>query len=161
MVDISWIQSPNYDQRSRIEYVDTIVVHSTAGGTLESVARWFANPESKVSAHFTIGKDGSIVQSVSTFCRAWHAGVSIDRLGREHVNDFSIGIELVNANDGKDPYPSRQVEVLGFLIKTLCRRFDLKYIVSHEFIAVPKGRKSDPAGFPWNSLDHLGLQISK
>src|ERR1700731_4435775 len=102
-----FIASPNYGRRPQgpDTVVDTVVVHSTVIPTVERTAYAFYTKESKVSAHFVIGKDGSIVQTVSTFDRAWHAGVSRDWRGRNNVNDFSIGIELVNLDDGKDPYP--------------------------------------------------------
>ncbi len=155
-----WVQSPNYNRRPDNAVIDTIVLHSTVIPTLKATTEAFYNTKSEVSSHFTIGKDGSIVQNVSTFKRAWHAGVSKDSLGRENLNNFSIGIELVNLNDGKDPYPATQIQVLRFLILTLKRRFPaLHYIVSHEYIAVPHGRKSDPKGFPWQTLDDLGFEL--
>jgi N-acetylmuramoyl-L-alanine amidase len=158
-----WIHSPHFNERPAQYFteVDTVVVHSTVSSTLSGTTRWFTMPEARVSAHFTIDKDGSIVQHVSTFDRAWHAGMSRDPLGRTGVNDFSIGIELVNLNDGKDPYPDEQVEVLGFLIAHLKRRFPIKQLVSHEIIATPAGRKSDPKGFPWERLEYLGIPIHK
>lgn len=160
--EIIWVQSPHFDRRAEGSPVDTIVLHSTVTPTLEATTRWFMSPEAKVSAHFTIGKDGSIVQHVSTFYRAWHAGVSKDSSGRESVNHFSIGIELVNLNDGKDPYPDAQVQALRFLIPVLQRRFpELRSITSHAFIAQPPGRKSDPREFPWERVDGFGLQIVK
>jgi len=140
--------------------VDTVVIHSTVVPTLEQTVAAFYRPSSEVSSHFVIGKDGSIVMCVSTFKRAWHAGVSEDIHGRENVNDFSIGIELVNLNDGKDPYPPRQIQALRYVILMLERRFPLKYLVSHAFIARPPGRKSDPAGFPWADVQDLGLQVT-
>lgn len=150
---ILWIQGPHCDMRPDILAVDTIVLHSTVSPTLESTTKWFQDPVSKVSSHFTVGKDGSIVENVSTFNRAWHAGVSKDVTGREHVNDFSVGIEIVNLNDGKDPYTEAQYQVIDNLIGMLIRRFPgIKYITSHEFIAQPKGRKSDPKAFDWTRL---------
>jgi len=156
---VVWAQSPNFNQRPPGTVVDTVVLHHTAGPNLVGTVRWFANPESRVSSHFTVGKDGSIVQHVSTFARAWHAGESI-LLGRPNLNHYSIGIEMVNIGDGKDPWPKEQVEVVGFLIAHLRKRFpQLRYVTSHEFVAVPKGRKPDPKGFPWKSLEHLGLEL--
>src|SRR5688572_91217 len=81
--NLIWVSSPHFNERPAGTVIDTIVLHHTAGSTLESCVRWFCNPESRVSAHFTVGKDGSIVQHVSTFQRAWHAGVSRDVQGRE------------------------------------------------------------------------------
>lgn len=151
--------SPNYGPRPVDTVVDTVVVHSTVIPTLEKTTEAFLRVSSQVSAHFTIGKDGSIVENVNTFDRAWHAGKSVDHLGRENLNNFSIGIELVNLNDGKDPYPAPQLDALRFIIATLKRRFPLKYITSHEAIARPEGRKNDPKGFPWKELEVLGLEM--
>lgn len=156
---LAWVDSPNFYHRPEDSVIDTVVLHHTAGPTLEGAVKWFENPESRVSAHFVVGKDGSIVQQVSTFARAWHAGASVF-LGKEGVNDFSIGIEMVNLGDGKDPWTTEQVEVVGFLVATMRRRFPtIKYITSHEFVALPKGRKSDPRGFPWERLRGLGLEL--
>lgn len=157
---IAWSISPNFDERPADAVVDTIVLHHTASPSLESTVKWFANPESRVSAHFTIGKDGSIIQHVSTFMRAWHAGTSRDVEGRERVNGFSIGIEIVNAGDGVDKFTEEQVEVVGNLIGAMRFRYStLKYVTSHEYVAVPRGRKIDPMGFPWERLKYLGLQL--
>ena len=156
---IAWYDSPNFNHRPEGTVVDTIVLHHTAQNSLEQTTRWFADPKSQVSAHFTIGKDGSIVQHVSTFERAWHAGVSIDKLGRGNLNHFSVGIEMVNIGDGKDPWTKEQVEVCHFLIGALKRRFPLKYVTSHEYVAEPRGRKPDPKNFPWDTLKDLGLEL--
>lgn len=155
-----WVQSPNYNRRPDNAVVDTIVLHSTVIPTLEATTRAFFSKESQVSSHFTIGKDGSIVQNVSTFARAWHAGVSKDKFGRENLNNFSIGIELVNLNDGQDTYPEPQIQALRDLVLALKRRFpEIRTITSHEYVAQPHGRKSDPKGFPWRELEGLGFEL--
>lgn len=155
-----WIQSPNYGPRPANAVIDTVVVHATVNPTLENTTSWFQTEKSQVSSHFTIGKDGSVIQNVSTFDRAWHAGVSVDAFGKTNLNNTSIGIELVNLNDGKDPFTDAQVTILGFVIHEMMRRYPtIKQIVSHEFIAIPRGRKSDPKNFPWEKLKYLGLPM--
>ena len=74
---------------------------------------------------------------------------------------YFVPIEMVNLNDGKDPYTPAQIRVVHNLIYFLKIRFPLKYITSHEYIAVPHGRKTDPKGFPWETMNDLGLQIVK
>jgi len=159
---IEWIQSPNFGKRPRgaAGDVTTIVLHSTVIPTLQLTTTAFqrTNPN-PVSSHFTVGKDGSIIQNVSTFDRAWHAGKSWDAAGRNNVNDYSIGIEMVNLDDGKDPYTDAQIQAVCGLIAEMKRRFPIKQIVSHEFIAQPPGRKDDPKGFPWERVKYLGLPI--
>ncbi len=154
-----WVQSPNYGKRPDDAVIDTIVLHHTAGPNLKGVVKWFCMPESQVSAHFTVGKDGSIVQHVSTFDRAWHAGGSVDKYGRKDLNGFSVGIEIVNIGDGKDPWTKEEVEAVHHLCRVMMRRFPIKQITSHAFIAVPKGRKIDPLGYPWDSLNDLGVEL--
>lgn len=158
-LNIWWIQSPNYGVRPTNQVVDTIVIHSTVIPTLEKTTQAFQDPKTQVSSHFTVGRDGSIIQNVSTFDRAWHAGVGFDVAGRDNPNNYSIGIELVNLNDGKDPYPEAQITALCGLIAEMRRRYPITQIVSHEFIAQPPGRKSDPKNFPWYKLEYMGLPM--
>ena len=72
-----------------------IVVHYTAGGSAYSTANWCRSPESGVSYHCLIDRDGAILQLVPFHRRAWHAGVS----NFENVfdlNSHSIGIAFAN-----------------------------------------------------------------
>ncbi|WP_348521450.1 N-acetylmuramoyl-L-alanine amidase [Brevundimonas sp. A19_0] len=55
----------------------------------------FASTKSGASAHFVVEVDGAITQMVSTNDRAWHAGHGYYQ-SRPRVNNFSIGIEIVN-----------------------------------------------------------------
>jgi len=73
-----------------------LVMHYTAGISLDSAVSWFLNPEAKASAHFVVDRDGGIVQMVELDKRAWHAGQSVWG-SLQGLNQFSIGIELVNA----------------------------------------------------------------
>ncbi|WP_028573876.1 N-acetylmuramoyl-L-alanine amidase [Desulfonatronovibrio hydrogenovorans] len=75
---------------------DTIVIHYTAGSTLESALSTFKDPDVRASAHVVVDKDGSLTQLVPFDHIAWHAGQSAFR-DRTGLNRFSIGIELVNA----------------------------------------------------------------
>lgn len=156
---IVWDQSPNYNARPDATVVDTIVLHHTASKSLEGTVRWFRNTKSQVSAHFTIDKDGSIVQHVSTYHRAWHAGQSLDAQGRTGLNGFSVGIEIENLGNGQDPYTEPQLVAVERIVSVLMRRFPIKQIVSHEFIAVPKGRKNDPRDFPWDRMKRFNVPL--
>src|SRR6185503_18486723 len=139
--DISLFPSPNFDDRPAGTRIDTIVLHATVLNSLEEVIRHFADPASKVSAHYTIDRDGTTVSHVLPDDRAWHAGQSKMPDGRTRVNDFSIGIELVNLNDGADPYPNSQIQALRDLLRTLVARYPIDYVVTHAECADPPGRK--------------------
>jgi len=147
--------SPNSDDRPEGLEIDTVVVHATVLDTLEEVISQFADPQNKVSAHYTIDRDGRIVQHVEEDRRAWHAGPSRMEDGRVRVNDFSIGIELVNRNDGIDPFPPLQIEALRELLKSIAERHPIHHIVLHRDCADPPGRKTDPAGFDRKSIEDL------
>ncbi len=75
-----------------------IIIHYTANDSVEKTIRVFRNYS--VSAHFIVGRDGTIVQMVNMLNQAWHAGKSVARSkwGTKHtgLNKYSIGIELVN-----------------------------------------------------------------
>lgn len=157
--NVSWVDSPHFGDRPEGTVIDTIVLHHTAGDTLAGTVKWFTMQESQVSAHFTVGRDGGIVQMVSCWKRAWHAGVSKDPKGRSGVNDFSVGIEIVNKGDGKDPYSEEQLQAVENLVGFLCHRFSIRQIVSHEYIAEPQGRKNDPINFPWERMKQFNVPL--
>jgi LysM repeat protein len=150
---IRWVGSPNFNNRRRPDDITAIVMHSTANSSLDRVVDWFNNPSAQVSAHYTIGKDGEIVQHVQDMHRAWHAGRSVWK-GRESVNDFGIGIEMVNLNDGHDPYPETQHQAAVALCAWLCDKYSISVddIMGHVDIAIPPGRKSDPRAYDQDRL---------
>jgi len=73
-----------------------LVLHYTAGTTARAAIDWFANPESEVSAHLVVDRDGAVTQMAGFDRVAWHAGVSAWD-GLTGLNRHSIGIEIVNA----------------------------------------------------------------
>lgn len=122
-----------------------VIIHATATPGLQSPLAWLCNPESKVSAHYLIDKNGIIYQLVHEEDVAWHAGVSFWQ-GKDNVNNFSIGIELVNKNDGLDPYPEAQLSSCGQLTRAICADNN---IAPHDVIGhldIAPGRKDDPRG---------------
>lgn len=149
-------RSPNYD-RGRPDSVRLLLLHATVGDLASSLA-WLCNPRSRVSSHYVISRTGRVFQLVDESNVAWHAGRSSWQ-GRPNCNAYSIGIELENANDGHDPYPSVQVAALTALARDILARHQLvpAQIARHLDVAVPAGRKTDPAGFPfaaWQAALH-------
>lgn len=147
--------SPNYNERPVGVIVDTVVLHATVLDTLDDVVDHFSNPATQVSAHYTIDRDGTVVCHVEEEMRAWHAGQSRMEDGRTNVNDFSIGIELVNLNDGVDPFPDQQIQAMRNLISSILKRHPIRHIVTHYECADPPGRKSDPNGFQPSWIEGL------
>ena len=139
--------SPNCDERPIGASIDTVVLHATVLNSLDQVIEHFSDTASCVSAHYSIDRDGTIALHVPEDRRAWHAGQSRMKDGRRAVNDFSIGIELVNLNDGTDPFSERQIEAMRDLLRTIIARHPVKHIIPHYECAEPPGRKTDPIGF--------------
>ena len=152
---IRFVGSPNFNRRPQGE-ISAIVMHATANGSLQGVIDWFNNPTAQVSAHYTIGKDGTIVQHVRDEHRAWHAGKS-EWKGRPDLNSWAIGIEMVNWNNGEDPYPEAQHQAAVNLCAYLCSRYGIKpeMIVAHYDVS-PR-RKTDPKGY---DMDRLRKEVA-
>lgn len=89
---VEW--APTNNKGGRIE-PRIIVVHGTASRIEKgSAVSWLQNPKSRVSAHFVIERDGTIVQMVDCNLKSWHCDPS-EWNGIKNCNNFSIGIELV------------------------------------------------------------------
>ncbi|MCU0882055.1 MAG: N-acetylmuramoyl-L-alanine amidase [Hyphomonadaceae bacterium] len=74
-----------------------LILHDTASRLEKGrAAAYLADNTASVSVHFVIERDGSIVQQVPIGRAAFHAGRSSYN-NRKNCNDFSIGIEIVNA----------------------------------------------------------------
>ena len=142
--------SPNFKKQPGRQ-ITCIVIHATATKGIASPLEWLCSKESKVSAHYLIGLDGKVYQLVQDMDQAWHAGESEWR-GQKWVNSFSIGIELVNPNDGQTPYPDAQIDSVTELCSALVKRYGIHVdnIVAHYDVA--PGRKNDPAGFDFAAL---------
>jgi len=102
----------------------------------------------EVSAHCLIRRDGSIIQYVSFYDKAWHAGVSSFNQ-RERCNDYSIGIELEGTDD--IPYTAEQYQQL--IAVTLCLQIKFPAIIIGNIVGhcdIAPVRKTDPGPvFDW------------
>lgn len=153
-IDSTTHRSPNHSPRFD-RAITMLLLHATAGSARSALA-WLCNPlpdgdpKKRVSTHYLIDKSGHIYQLVPDEQAAWHAGRAAWN-GETAINELSLGIELENANDGKDPYPPAQYSALLELarMKVAQHHINIDNVVRHLDVAVPKGRKSDPAGFPW------------
>ena len=150
--------------------VSEIIVHATGGpfcrggqvafspsGTGPSIKRFF-EANGTVSIHYIVDRDGQVLKSVPEDEVAIHA---VDH------NDRSIGIELINAGDGREPYPEVQVHALAQLIRGIQARWriPLAEVKGHEDVdkstfecgGKSVRRKQDPGPrFPW---DRFRLQL--
>jgi len=126
----------------------TIVVHATAGSSLSGALS--ALRQRELSYHYIIEKDGTVTKCVPISRVAWHAGKSLGPQG-SNVNQYSIGISLVNRNDGRDAYPKAQCDALFVLCDALMdSEKSLRYVTTHAVIS--PGRKTDPRAYPMSTL---------
>jgi N-acetylmuramoyl-L-alanine amidase len=86
----------NFNSERKIREHKYLVMHVTTGTQLQSTINWFRSPNSGVSSHLLIGRDGRVIQFVPFDTVAYHAGFSYWE-GDRFLNDLSIGIELDNA----------------------------------------------------------------
>lgn len=152
--------SPNFDSRQG-EAVEALVLHFTGMRTAAEALQRLTDPASKVSAHYTIDEDGTIYQHVEENQRAWHAGVSHWR-GRDGVNAFSIGIELVNPGTefGYRAFPQSQMNALASLSLAILSRHAIpaRNVIGHSDVAPL--RKDDPGHlFDWPFLARQGIGL--
>ena len=102
-------------------------------------------------AGYIVGRDGTVATSVPEH------EVAIHTIGR---NAQAIGIELINAGDGREPYADAQVNALAQLVDNVRRRWliPLADVKGHEDLdnstfrcaGRTVRRKQDPGPrFPW------------
>ncbi|MFP3921377.1 MAG: N-acetylmuramoyl-L-alanine amidase [Dichotomicrobium sp.] len=157
------IASPNYGARRGCRRPDMILLHYTGMGDARAAARWLADPAAKVSAHYLIEEDGTIIQMVSEAARAWHAGASF-WAGEHDINSVSIGIEIHNAGHEAagvlPPYPEAQMAAVAALCRDIAARRSIppERVLGHSDVA--PGRKRDPGEhFDWSWLAERGVGV--
>jgi AmpD protein len=160
---VRFVPSPNCDERPAGTVVDLLVVHAISlppgefgGPAIEALFTNTLDPaghpyfagiaDLRVSAHFLVRRDGSVIQFVPCAKRAWHAGASRWE-GRERCNDFSIGVELEGSDDV--PFEPAQYAALAALTDALAAAYPLGQVAGHSDVA--PGRKTDPGPcFDWS-----------
>jgi hypothetical protein len=139
-IDTTSHRSPNH--HARTQQFSSIILH-TGEGTRSSDLGWLCNPDSDVSSHYYVCRDGTIYELVSLNRCAWHSGTV------EH-NEAGIGIETEHKT-GQD-WPALQRQRLAELCKHLITTYGIRQdrILAHRWIA--PGRKADPSDWPDQEL---------
>ena len=136
-----------------------LVLHYTDMADAASALSRLCDPVARVSAHYLIGRDGTIYQMVDEGRRAWHAGEAFWR-GVRDINARSVGIELDNPGHGLGlaPFPAVQMAALIDLTRGILDRHPIpsQNVVGHSDVA-PR-RKQDPGElFDWLGLTVAGI----
>ena len=136
-----------------------IIIHYTGMRRESEAIRRLCDLNSKVSSHYFIKNDGTILLMVPDLYQAWHAGVSSWK-NFKSLNKYSIGIEINNPGHdyGYKNFNLKQIKSLKRLLKNLMKKYNIKKqnILGHSDIA--PNRKKDPGEkFPWFELSKSNL----
>lgn len=154
-IPTSWVGTVNFNLRKP----NLIIIHHTAQDSLQQTIKTFTMTKTQVSAHYVIADDGSVVQMLNDYLRAWHAGNSSWGKNTD-INSSSIGIEL--DNNGKETFSEKQITSLMALLSKLKKEYSIptQNIIGHSDIA-PTRKKDPSAFFPWRTLADNGFGIWK
>ena len=124
----------SYSSQAKSIRQQFIIIHYTAGNFQEAICHLTGR---KVSAHYLIlalnsidkiyiNKKLVVYSLVPEEQISWHAGISFWK-NKIHLNDLSIGIEIVNqaTNDIFQPYAGSQLEVVITLCKQILGNFSI------------------------------------
>jgi N-acetylmuramoyl-L-alanine amidase len=152
-IQTKWISTVNFNLRKP----NFIIIHHTAQDSLQQTIKTFTLTRTQVSAHYVIADDGTVVQMLNDYMRAWHAGRG--SWGKDtDLNSSSIGIEL--DNNGTEPFSEAQITSLMALLSKLKKEYNIptENIIGHSDIA--PSRKTDPSVlFPWKTLAENGFGL--
>lgn len=157
---IRQLPSPNHNDRKGVK-PSLIILHYTGMETAQQALKRLTDPDSEVSAHYTIDEDGTIYAHVDEELRAWHAGHSFWH-GETDINADSIGIEIVNPGHewGYRPFTGHQMRSVTELCRDIMARHGIEpeNVLGHSDIA--PARKQDPGEyFPWHELATHGVGV--
>lgn len=133
-------------------FIDAIIIHSSYDAlgsnpySLDGLLKEYKSYG--VAPHYLVDRKGKVYRLVADKNIAYHAGESKVPDGRKNVNDFSIGIELMNTKS--DSCTREQYGSLVRLLGYLENKYKIKYILGHNQIA--SGRKDDPWNFDWDKI---------
>jgi N-acetyl-anhydromuramoyl-L-alanine amidase len=140
--------SPNFDADPAHERLGVAFHHSVM--PFDDTIALMARPESKVSYHLLIGRDGTRCALVPEEHIAWHAGAS-QFLGRSRCNDFLLGVAFAGDTYAA-PLTSEQIaSALEWLGPRWSRHgWSMERMTDHRQIS--PGRKNDLNPAEWTRL---------
>tara|TARA_B100000989_G_scaffold65093_1_gene45142 strand:+ start:51 stop:770 length:720 start_codon:yes stop_codon:yes gene_type:complete len=162
MIEIEHFYSQNFDViKRKKENIKFLIFHYTGMKTEKSALKRLSNRNSKVSSHYFIKENGSIINLVPDLYESWHAGISSWK-NVKMLNKYSIGIEIQNPGHqyGYKNFNKKQINSVKYLSLKLAKKYKIKreHYLGHSDIA--PDRKKDPGEkFPWEffSKYHIGM----
>ncbi|MBA3836483.1 MAG: hypothetical protein C0499_02335 [Zymomonas sp.] len=141
------IDRPSPNHNARTAPIRCVVLHNDASPKESATLSWTGTPDSKVSYHVLVGRDGTCYRLVPDQRRAWAVGKSAWR-GVTDVNGVSLNLAFSNRNDGKEPLTDAQIAQAKNVIASWRQRWRIEDVTTHAITARPIGRKHDPESAP-------------
>lgn len=141
------ISTPNFNGRNGAT-ITVIVLHCDASPSSTATRSWIQSPESKVSYHLEVERDGTVVRYVDDDQRAWAVGVS-EWNGHTNLNSISLSASFANRNDGHEMLTPIQISTMQEIVRDWRTKYPtITDVVTHTAVARPIGRKNDPTNTP-------------
>lgn len=144
-INYEFAETPNKSSRGQ-NAPEAITIHVTGPGSMDGMKAWFRNTSSQASAHFGVGKDGSIDQYAELADATWHNGIlnkpDLSNLliaswvsGRINPNVKTVGIEVLLApGEQLNEYPAQKRSLLllmDWLVDVAKIPADRLHIIGH------------------------------
>lgn len=100
--------------RERSYNINKIIVHVVQGSAAAAIS-WFKDPRAQVSAHYVVGRNGSVTQCVRNADVAWHAG-------NWSYNTRAIGIEHAGYADNPRTWTRAMYHASARLAAFTCKK---------------------------------------
>ncbi len=147
------------------EAVRVIVIHATAGASTAGAVS--VMEEGRASFHWIVPDKDEPAHGKHVWATcperlaAWHVRKSCAHpdicAGATNINRLSLGIEIVNRQNGRDLFSDWQIKATAEIIRYAAGKYpNLAHVVSHA--RLDPTRRTDPgANFPWADFRALVL----
>jgi N-acetyl-anhydromuramyl-L-alanine amidase AmpD len=130
-----YIQSQNFSSRNG-QKVLAVVCHITDGDT-RSVIQTFTNPQTQVSSHYLIQRNGDIIQFVREEDCAWANGKKVNPTARVVLENINLNPNLFTISVEHEAFNNEDLTEIQYvasskLIREICQRHGLN--ISREVI---------------------------
>ena len=138
--------------------IEGMVIHATAGGNTSGAIGHWETPGIQASAHWIVPDEDepehgrSALAVVYESRAAWHVNnaATSPKVGNKlRINHWTLGVEVVNRQDGVDAFSDWQVDFTALMVRYAWAKYpNFRYVFSHAM--VDPGRRSDPGKmFDW------------
>src|ERR1041385_8837146 len=149
-------QAKYYKAVSGTRTINRLVIHINDGSTeVERTVRYFKNPDRQVSAHYAVGRNGEVWQTVKNNDIAWHASsANRDSIGIEHIANGDTHVRAI------EPPTEAEYCASAALVRWLCDTYgipiDRTHILGHSE-ADPHTSHTDCPNAVWDWDYFMGM----